>query len=85
MPKRARPVPTHCPSCGEEMDQLACCNDWHAVYVARSLKEFMVERGHLPSEKELQEMDAASGSDPCDDCCWGACGGRRFGPGEECC
>ena len=87
MPKRARQVtvPSHCHCCGERMDQMACCIDWHAVYVSRLFKEFMIEKGRLPSEKELEEMDTSSGSDPCDDCCCGGCGSRKRAPGEVCC
>ena len=59
MPKRARQVtvPSHCHWCGERMDQMACCIDWHAVYVTLLFKKFMIEIGRLPSEKELEEMD----------------------------
>jgi hypothetical protein len=67
------------------MSQMADEIDWHAVYVSRLFKKFMVEKGRLPSQEELETMDATSGSDPCDDCCCGGCGSRKQAPGEVCC
>jgi hypothetical protein len=87
MKKRARKVvtPTHCNTCGERMDQLACCVDWHAVYVSRAVKDFMIENGRIPTGDELKKMDESIGSDMCDDCCCGACGCRKRAPGDVCC
>lgn len=76
---------SHCTTCGEPMDQMACCIDWHAVYVSQRFKEHMTNEGRLPTTEELEKMDAASGSDPCDDCCCGACGSRKSRPGTVCC
>jgi len=84
--KRVREVvPTHCHSCGQSMDEMACCIDWHAVYVSRRVLEHMVESGRIPTTAELEAIDATSGSDPCDDCCCGACGSRKRAPGTVCC
>ncbi len=87
-PKRKRvtaTVYTHCTSCGQRMDTMACCIDWHAVYVSQMVKNHMVEKGCIPTHDELERMDVESGSDPCDDCCCGACGSRKVQPGVVCC
>ena len=76
---------THCPSCGESMHQMACCIDWHAVYVSRMFKAHMILKGRLPTQEELVYMDEEAGDDPCDDCCCGACGSRKAAPGTVCC
>ena len=67
------------------MRDMACCIDWHAVYVSQRVKEHMVEAGRIPTYEELQRIDEESGSDPCDDCCCGACGSRKSQPGIVCC
>lgn len=90
MPKRRRGTPTptrpsHCTSCGEPMAKLACSIDFHAVYVGKLVREFMERHGRIPDEAELQEMDDAVGSDPCDDCCCGGCGARKEYPGQAHC
>ncbi len=85
-PKRKREVVyTHCTTCGQALDELACSIDWHAVYVSNLVKEHMVRTGRIPTYVELQRMDDESGSDPCDDCCCGACGSRKTVPGTACC
>lgn len=85
-PKRKRDVVyTHCKWCGQSMDEMACCIDWHAVYVSKLVKEHMIETGRIPTHEELVKMDETSGSDPCDDCCCGACGSRMAQPGTVCC
>ena len=85
-PKRKRTiVATHCTWCGQSMDEMACCIDWHAVYVSQRVKEHMIETGLIPNQKELERIDQESGSDPCDDCCCGACGSRKAQPGTVCC
>lgn len=83
--KRVVVVYSHCTTCSEAMDQLACGVDWHAVYMSRRFKDFMMDTGRLPTPEELKEMQESTGSDPCDDCCCGACGSRKETPGEECC
>lgn len=87
-PKRKRETVTtytHCTSCDERMDQMACCIDWHAVYVSKLFKEHMISTGRIPTQEELVRMDEESGSDPCDDCCCGGCGSRKTAPGIVCC
>ena len=78
-------VYTHCTTCEQPLDKMACCIDWHAVYVSRRVKEHMIETGSIPTHEELMLMDGESGSDPCDDCCCGACGSRKVQPGVVCC
>ena len=52
--KRAREVvPSHCHTCGQSMDQMACHIDWHAVYVGGRVTEFMIEKRLCPSHSEL--------------------------------
>ena len=47
--KRAREVvPSHCHTCGQSMDQMACHIDWHAVYVGGRVTEFMIESAAVP-------------------------------------
>lgn len=85
-PRRKREiVVTHCTTCGQSMNKMACCIDWHAVYVSNLVKDYMTDKGCIPSNDELEEMDASAGSDPCDDCCCGACGSRKVQPGVVCC
>ena len=81
-PKRKREVimVTHCPTCGEAMDTMACGINWHAAYVAQRVKEHMIETGRIPTAEELEEIAESTGSDPCDDCCCGACGSRKAQP-----
>jgi hypothetical protein len=82
-PKRKRV--THCTTCGESLELSVCAIDWHAVWVALRVKEHMTETGRIPTHKELMDMDEGTGSDPCDDCCCGACGSRKVEAGAECC
>ena len=83
--KRTTTVVTHCTTCGEPMNRMACCIDWHAVYVSQLVREHIETTGEIPSHEELVEMDGTAGSDPCDDCCCGACGSRKAQPGVVCC
>jgi hypothetical protein len=83
--KRETVTYTHCTSCDERMDKMACRIDWHAVYVSKLFKEHITLTGRLPTQEELVRMDEDSGSDPCDDCCCGACGSRKAKPGTVCC
>ena len=76
---------THCKSCEQAMDESPCCINWHAVYVSQLVKAHMYTAGRIPTQEELEEMDQTSGSDPCDDCCCGACGRRKPEPGVACC
>lgn len=86
-PKRKRTVvvTTHCTCCGQSMDEMVCCINWHAVYVSQRVKEHMIETGLIPNQEELECIHRECGSDPCDDCCCGACGRRKTQPGVECC
>jgi len=84
--KRKREVVyTHCTNCGQPMHTQPCGIDWHAVYVAMRVQDHMTETGRIPSQEELENMDAGAGSDPCDDCCCEACGSRKERPGAVCC
>ena len=86
-PKRVRETVTytHCSSCDERMDQLACHIDWHAVWVSKLFKRHMIDTGRIPTQEEIERMDEDAGDDPCDDCCCGACGSRKMAPGTVCC
>lgn len=64
---------------------MACCIDWHAVYVSKLFKEHMILKEQLLIFEELENMDKELESDPCDDCCCGACGSRKMEPGSVCC
>ena len=76
---------SHCTSCGVDMDDMACCIEWHAVYVSNCVKQHMIRTGRLPTHEELIRMDRESGSDPCGDCCCGSCGSRKAQPCTVCC
>jgi hypothetical protein len=89
-PKRKRAATvvvhvSHCTTCRQPMDETACAIDWHAAYVCKLVEEHMARTGRIPTHEELQTMDEGSGSDPCDDCCCGACGSRKTQPGVVCC
>ena len=77
--------PSHCPSCGESMETMACSIDFHAIYVCQLVRSYMEKHGEIPDQKTLEHFDAISGSDPCDDCCCGACGSRKEYPGQAHC
>ena len=88
MPKQRREACvklSHCSFCGEHMDQMACSIDWHAVYMSQAFKKFMIEHSRIPTQVELEDIEQKVGSDPCDDCCCGACGSRKRMPGQVCC
>ena len=59
--------------------------NWHAVYVCHRVREYMETNDKIPTHEELVAIDNSTGSDPCDDCCCGACGSRKSEPGEVCC
>lgn len=76
---------THCTSCAQPMDEVACGIDWHAVYVAQRVQQHMERHARIPTHEELTAIDQEAGSDPCDDCCCGGCGARKAEPGTTCC
>ena len=82
--KRKHVLLSHCTSCGEALNKTTCSIDWHAVYVAKRVKEHMTETGSIPTREELERMDQEVGSCPCDDCCCGSCGSRKV-QGDVCC
>ena len=89
MPKRKKAAfvqwPSHCSSCGVSMQTMACSIDFHAVYVAQLVRAHIEERGEIPDNDTLKRYDESVGSDPCDDCCCGACGSRKAYPGQAHC
>lgn len=82
MPKRSRPTFWVCPDCREPGNVPADHIDFHAVYVSLLVRQFMQDKGRIPNDQELAEMDESSGSDPCDTCCCGACGSRKEYAGQ---
>jgi hypothetical protein len=80
--KRAPSPEASCRWCGQSYDQTVCAVDWGEVW-----KEFAVARKEANLGRPLTdaERDAVGhGSDPCDDCCCGACGQRKRN-GAVCC
>ena len=91
MPKRKRKVshqvshPQKCPWCDQNMKLMACHIDWEQVWFEKNVNEAKVRKGRELTTKEIQEIKESTGSDPCDDCCCGACGSRKLYPGQVCC
>ena len=84
--RKAREVyPSHCTSCGVSMDQMACSIGWKAVRIGDWVREYVETLGRLPSYDALAAFADTTSSDPCDDCCCGACGQRKEYPGQCCC
>ena len=86
--KRAKPrppPPTHCHWCKQPMGIDASHIDWEEVWLQQAIEYKELKLGRPVTEAERAEVAAATGSDPCDDCCCGACGSRKERPGEVCC
>ena len=75
---------THCPGCGQGLSIDASHINWGDVWLRRALDERRERLGRPPTDAETVEVCEATGSDPCDDCCCGACGSRKY-PGDVCC
>ena len=81
--KRARsPSPDACGWCGQDMALTVCAIDWGAVWKEGAVARAEYTCGRLLTDAERDAVVAAS--DPCDDCCCGACGQRKR-PGRACC
>ena len=67
------------------MDIDAAHIDWERVWLQQAIhaKEIALDRPTTAGERE--SLADETGSDPCDDCCCGACGSRKRRPGEACC
>ena len=59
--------------------------DWEAVWMDRAVARKVEDLGRGLTEQEREEVKQETGSDPCDDCCCGGCGGRKSIPGGDCC
>lgn len=59
--------------------------DWGQVWLKQAVAAREATLGRALTTQETTDVAAATGCDPCDDCCCGACGSRKVRPGEVCC
>jgi len=84
--KKDGPMPKHpqiCNYCALDMRHNACSIDWEQVWLAREIRKRREKLGRELTAHEYQDLPTVS--DPCDNCCCGACGQRKAFPGQAHC
>ena len=77
--------PAECTTCGQPMNIPVDSIDFRQVWAASLAADEARALGRELSAVERAAIYDDAPSDPCDDCCCGACGCRKRTKGEECC